>query len=138
MSAKSARRKSVLIVEDSVDFANLLKFIVDDDGFEGVIFPLNSDDITGWVKTHDPAVVLMDLALGRKGGMEYIERIKGDPETSSVPIVIITGREIPQKDVHDLQSRGIRYVRKGRVEMDELRKTIKEAAGAPPAASRKR
>jgi CheY-like chemotaxis protein len=80
----------------------------------------------------------MDLALGRKGGMEYIERLKADPETASIPIVIITGRELPAKDVAELQTRGIRYLRKGRVEMDEIRKIIKEAAGATTSSGKKR
>jgi DNA-binding response OmpR family regulator len=138
VSPKPAKRRSILIVEDSVDFANLLKFVVDDDGFEGVIFPLKLDDICAFVKEHDPAAVLMDLALGRKGGMEYIERLKADPETSTIPIVIITGRELPVKEVAELQTRGIRYLRKGRVEMDEMRKIIKEAAGATAPGDKKR
>ena len=61
-------RKTVLIVEDSLDFSNLLKFLVEDDGCEGVQFPVHSDDIVGWAKEHRAAVILMDLALGRKGG----------------------------------------------------------------------
>ena len=121
-------RRAILIVEDSTDFSNLLKFIVEDDGFSGVQFPLNSDDIVGWAKQHQPAAILMDLALGRKGGMDFIEKLKGDPETAGVPIVIISGRDLPFKEVMHLQSQGIRYLRKGRVEMDEIREAIKEAA----------
>jgi DNA-binding response OmpR family regulator len=138
VSPKPAKRKSILIVEDSVDFANLLKFVVDDDGFEGIIFPLKLDDICTFVREHEPAAVLMDLALGRKGGMEYIEKLKADPETSGIPIVIISGRELPMKEVADLQTRGIKYLRKGRVEMDEMRKTIKEAAGGPAVSTKKK
>jgi DNA-binding response OmpR family regulator len=126
----SAARRSILIVEDSTDFSNLLKFIVEDDGFTGVQFPLNSDDIVGWARDHEVAAILMDLALGRKGGMEFIERLKADPETAPIPIVIISGRDLPMKDVMQFQSQGIRYLRKGRVEMDEIREAIKDAAGS--------
>jgi CheY-like chemotaxis protein len=123
-------KPAVLIVEDSVDFSNLLKFIVEDDGFEGVQFPVQSDDITGWAKKHQPVTILMDLALGRKGGTDFIDRLKADPETAMIPIVIISGRDLPFKDVMEFQARGVRYLRKGRVEMDEIRETIKEAASA--------
>jgi DNA-binding response OmpR family regulator len=124
-------RRAILIVEDSTDFSNLLKFIVEDDGFAGVQFPLNSDDVVGWAKQHNPAAILMDLALGRKGGMEFIERLKADPDTMAIPIVIISGRDLPMKEVMQLQSQGIRYLRKGRVEMDEIREAIKDAAVNP-------
>lgn len=121
-------RRAILIVEDSTDFSNLLKFIVEDDGFAGVQFPLNSDDVVGWAKRHNAAAILMDLALGRKGGMEFIERLKADPDTMAIPIVIISGRDLPMKEIMQLQSQGIRYLRKGRVEMDEIREAIKDAA----------
>ena len=124
----NAGRRSILIVEDSTDFSNLLKFIVEDDGFTGVQFPLNSDDVVGWAKQHQAAAILMDLALGRKGGMEFIERLKADPETASIPIVVISGRDLPMKEVMQFQSQGIRYLRKGRVEMDDIREAIKDAA----------
>ena len=121
-------RRAILIVEDSTDFSNLLKFIVEDDGFTGVQFPLNSDDVVGWAKQHNVAAILMDLALGRKGGMEFIDRLKADPDTMAIPIVIISGRDLPMKEIMQLQSQGIRYLRKGRVEMDEIREAIKDAA----------
>ncbi|MEW6511817.1 MAG: response regulator [Bacteroidota bacterium] len=135
-TSRSAGKKAVLIVEDSMDFSNLLKFIVEDDGFEGVQFPVHSDDITGWAKEHNAVVILMDLALGRKGGMDFIERLKDDPETVNIPIIIISGRDLPFKEIMALQARGVRYLRKGRVEMDEIRETIKEVVAATPAGTK--
>ncbi|HEX7574089.1 MAG TPA: response regulator [Bacteroidota bacterium] len=126
----NAGPRAILIVEDSTDFSNLLKFIVEEDGFAGVQFPLDSDDVVGWAKQHRVAAVLMDLALGRKGGMEFIERLKADPDTSSIPIVVISGRDLPMKEVMQFQMQGIKYLRKGRVEMDEIREAIKSAAGS--------
>ncbi len=126
----NAGPRAILIVEDSTDFSNLLKFIVEEDGFAGIQFPLNSDDIVGWAKQHRPAAVLMDLALGRKGGMEFIEQLRADPDTSSIPIVVISGRDLPMKEVIQFQLMGIKYLRKGRVEMEEIRETIKNAAGS--------
>ncbi len=126
----NAGPRAILIVEDSTDFSNLLKFIVEEDGFAGVQFPLNSDDVVGWAKQHRVVAVLMDLALGRKGGMEFIERLKADPDTSSIPIVVISGRDLPMKEVMQFQVQGIKYLRKGRVEMDEIREAIKTAAGS--------
>jgi len=128
--AKADSSKTVLIVEDSTDFSNLLKFIVEDDGFVGVQFPVNGEDILSAVKEHKPAVVLMDLALRKKGGMQFIEELKADPATKNVPIIVITGRDLGQKEVLDLGMRGIKYIRKGRVEMHEIRREIRTAAYA--------
>lgn len=126
-TAKTDPKKTVLIVEDSVDFSNLLKFIVEDDGYEGVQFPVQQEDILSAVKEHRPSVILMDLALRRKGGIEYINDLKGDEETQDIPIIIITGRDLGQKDILDLQMKGVKYLRKGRVEMHEIRREIRSA-----------
>ncbi|MBM2845063.1 MAG: response regulator [Bacteroidetes bacterium] len=127
-AAKNGGKRCILIVEDSVDFSNLLKFIIEDDGFEGVQFPVEGEDIVGWAKEHKPATILMDLALRRKGGMEFLEELKADPETKHIPIMIITGRELPTKEILELQMRGVKYLRKGRVEMEELKKEIRDSA----------
>jgi len=126
---KQTEKKCILIVEDSVDFSNLLKFVVEDDGFEGLQFPVDQSDIVSWAKEHKPAVILVDLALRRKAGMEYIEDLKADPETKAIPIIIITGRDLGLKEVVDLQMRGIKYLRKGRVELDEIKNEIRNSAG---------
>jgi len=127
-AAKNGGKGCILIVEDSVDFSNLLKFIIEDDGFEGVQFPIDGEDVVGWAKEHKPATILMDLALRRKGGMEFLEELKADPETKNIPIMIITGRELPTKEILELQMRGVKYLRKGRVEMEELKKEIRDSA----------
>lgn len=121
-------KKNILIVEDSIDFSNLMKFIIEDMGYEGVQFPLNDGDIINWATDTKPAVILMDLALKRKEGMDYVQELKENSTTKHIPIVIITGRELGSKDVLQLEIQDIKYLRKGRVEMDEIRKTIKEAA----------
>ncbi len=129
-ATKSSDLKSVLIVEDSVDFSNLLKFIVDDMGYEGVQFALDKDDIVARSKECHAEAILMDLQLRRKNGMQYIEELKQDAATKGIPIIIISGRELSQKEVIEFQLKGVRYLRKGRVEMDELKKIISDTLHA--------
>ncbi len=123
-AVKTVDKKSVLIVEDSVDFANLLKFIVDDMGHEGIQFALDKEDIVEVSKERKPNVILMDLQLRRKNGLTYIEELKSDVATKDIPIIIITGRELNQREQIELQMKDVKYLRKGRVEMDDLKKTI--------------
>lgn len=134
-STRVSNSKNVLIVEDSQDFSNLLKFIVEDDGFVGIQFPLDGSSILEWAKEHKPAVILMDLTLRRKPGMDFIEDLKSDKETKHIPVIIITGRELSQREIVGLQMRDIGYLRKGRVELDEIRSEIRKAAGLPAAKS---
>jgi DNA-binding response OmpR family regulator len=133
-------RKCIVIVEDSADFSNLLKFLVEDEGFEGVQFPLEQDDIVSLAKNRKPAAILMDLALRRKSGLEFIEDLKADPATKNIPILVITGRDLTHREVLGLEFRGVKYLRKGRVEINEIKQAIIDAARPkkPSAAAEKK
>jgi DNA-binding response OmpR family regulator len=134
---KETQKKPILIVEDSIDFSNLMKFIIEDDGFEGIQFPVDGTDVVGWAKQYKPVAILMDLALRRVGGLQFVEELKADPETKNIPIIIITGRDLSSKEIFDLSMRGVKYLRKGRVEMEELKREIRESALSPAKKPRK-
>lgn len=139
-SSKPDQPKAILIVEDNPDFCDLLKFVVEDDGYEGVQFPIDQGNIVEWAKEHQVLTVLMDLTLRRKPGMEYVEELKNDKDTKHIPIVIITGKELPSREILALQMRDIKYLRKGRMELDDIRAEIKKSAesAAPKTGAKKK
>lgn len=128
---KTDAKPCVLIVEDSPDFSNLLKFIVEDEGVEGIQFPVTEVDILSWVNDHRPILIITDLALRKKSGLEYIRDLKENQATKMIPIVIITGRDLTHREILELEVQGVKYFRKGRVDMsdirDEVRRTLAES-----------
>jgi CheY-like chemotaxis protein len=38
----------------------------------------------------DPAVILLDLKLPKVDGLEVLAKVKGDPQTRSIPVVMLT------------------------------------------------
>jgi DNA-binding response OmpR family regulator len=120
-----ASKPRVLIVEDSPDFSNLLKFIVEDEGVEGVQFPVNDADILPWVTEQKPVLIITDLALRRKSGLDYIKDLKADSSTKKIPILIISGRDLSHKEILELEMQGVKYFRKGRVDMNDIRNEVR-------------
>jgi two-component system response regulator len=95
------QRAEILLVEDNPNdvkltmnafkTANLANSVhVARDGVEALEFlfgaALNSDE-----KLQErPKLILLDLKLPRLDGHEVLKRIKGDPRTSAIPVVILT------------------------------------------------
>ncbi len=118
------KKKTILIVEDSPGFSELMKFVVEDEGFRGVVFPLE-ENFLQWVDHEKPAAILMDLALNRLSGFDLIRELKEHARHKTIPVIVITGRDLDVKDITQLKIYGIPYLRKGRVDMHEIHQTIR-------------
>ncbi len=120
------KKKTVLIVEDSPGFSELMKFVVEDEGFKGVLFPLE-EDFLKWVDKEKPSAIIMDLALNRLSGFDLIRDLKDHSKHKTIPVIVITGRDLGVKDITELKMHSIPYLRKGRVDMHEIHQAIREA-----------
>ncbi len=118
------KKKVVLIVEDSPGFSELMKFVVEDEGYKGVLFPLEQNFMQ-WVEKEKPSAIIMDLALNRLSGFDLIREIKQHAKHKNIPVIVITGRDLDVKDITELKMHGIPYLRKGRVDMHEIHQTIR-------------
>ncbi len=59
-----------------------------------------------------PAVVMLDVNLPRIGGLEVLERIRADPRTSILPVVILTSSDEERDRLRSYQSGANSFVHK--------------------------
>ncbi len=74
---------------------------------------------------HPPRVVLLDLKLPKIDGLEVLRRIKADPRTHTIPVVMLTSSR-EERDVLDSYQLGVNsYVVKP-VDFDEFTQAVQE------------
>jgi two-component system response regulator BaeR len=78
----------VLIVEDEAKLAGLLRDYLAQDGFETSVLH-RGDEVEPWVSTHDVDLVLLDLMLPGKNGLEVCKALRA---SSGVAIIMVTAR----------------------------------------------
>jgi CheY-like chemotaxis protein len=61
------------------------------------------------IRERKPSAVLLDLLMPGMDGFEVVEALRTDPDTKSVPVVILTSKSMTQQDKERLQGR-ITYV----------------------------
>jgi len=76
------------------------------DGAEALEFIFCEGAHTGRKIENGPRVILLDLKLPKVDGMEILKRVKGDPRTKMIPIVILTSSK-EQKDVIESYHLGV-------------------------------
>ncbi len=82
----------VLVVEDEPDIRDLLVFHLERDGFQ-VTKCKSGPEALRLVRATRPDLVLLDLMLPDMDGLEVCRRLRQDPTTQSVPIVMLTARD---------------------------------------------
>jgi CheY-like chemotaxis protein len=87
--------------------ANLANAIhVARDGAEALEFLFCEGQYSGRKIEDGPKVILLDLKLPKVDGLEVLKRIKTDPQTKSIPVVVLTSSK-EQCDVVDSYQLGV-------------------------------
>jgi two-component system chemotaxis response regulator CheY len=84
-------RVRVLIVDDEPDIRFLLKSILEEGGYEVVEAPNGAVALAHVVESR-PGLVVTDLMMPVMGGAELIARLRSDPETKSIPVVVVSAQ----------------------------------------------
>jgi CheY-like chemotaxis protein len=76
------------------------------DGVEALEFVFCEGPHAGRRMADGPNVILLDLKLPKVDGLEVLKRIKGDPRTRMIPVVVLTSSK-EQRDVVDSYQLGV-------------------------------
>lgn len=86
----SEERRKILIVEDNTDFRTYLA-----DEFRADFEVLEAEDgVKGedLVRSEWPDLVISDLMMPNRSGIEFCQNLKGDIKTSSIPFILLTAK----------------------------------------------
>ena len=80
---------SVLVVEDDKFLRDLLSLKLKKEGFK-VSEAFDGEE--GLVKAHSgsPSIIILDLIIPGKDGFAFLEEIKKDPNTASIPVIVLS------------------------------------------------
>lgn len=85
----------ILCVEDNDDNLFMLHRRLSRAGFE-VKVTTNGTEAVEWAKTLLPDLIVMDLNLSGLDGWEATRRLKNQPETKHIPIIVLTAHTSEQ------------------------------------------
>jgi two-component system phosphate regulon response regulator PhoB len=83
--------KTVLIIEDEQDLAELVAFNLEKEGYR----PITAlDGISGLEAacSNSPDLILLDLMLPGMSGIDVCRSLKGNPQTTLIPVILLTAK----------------------------------------------
>ncbi len=81
--------KKVLSIEDDAFLSSLVSGKLIESGFSVITAGTGHDGLSK-AKSEKPSLILLDIMLPDMGGFEILEKLKSDPETSSIPVIILS------------------------------------------------
>jgi DNA-binding response OmpR family regulator len=82
-------RRAILAVEDDPDIMALLSEVLTDEGYR-VVSACRGEDAVEVAQSTPIGLMLLDLGLPDLHGNDVLVRLKSNPMTSDVPIIVIT------------------------------------------------
>ena len=91
LSLPGERHPMVLLVEDDSDLADLMRLMLEEDGFRVRIANTGTKGVLA-AQQHQPDLILLDVDLPDISGFEVFRLLKNSPATSRIPILFCSGR----------------------------------------------
>ncbi|HAX61451.1 MAG TPA: hypothetical protein DCX95_02685 [Elusimicrobia bacterium] len=115
--------KTILIVEDESAVVDLLKFLLDKDGYTTAV-AYDGEDALNQVKAARPDLILLDIMLPKLDGYTVQKQLQSNENTANIPTIVLTAKGGMQ-DMFQLEKNVVAYIEKP-FDPKILREKVKE------------
>lgn len=115
----------ILIIEDETVLLKVLAEKFENEKFDVV---LAEDGEEGLLKVRGskPDMILLDIILPKKDGIEVLKELKADPELKDIPVIIISNLGSDEKIRETLQLGAVDYLIKTQHPINEVVERVQE------------
>lgn len=108
---------ALLVVEDDPDDQELMRLALQQaSAAADLLVASDGEEALGYLLGNEGpgriALVMLDLKLPKVGGLEVLRRLRADPRTRSLPVVVLTASGEPQDMVQAYDLNANSYIRK--------------------------
>lgn len=101
----------ILVADDEPDMRSLLFDLLEDAGHE-VTEAENGQVAYQQIQRQAPDLVLMDVLMPMMNGIEVLQRLRNDPATQMLPVILLTAFSLADEDTTILETPNTYHVTK--------------------------
>lgn len=101
--------KKILIADDEEDVKIVVQLYLESKGYE-VVTAFDGLDAVDKVKAEKPDLVLLDIMMPILDGFEVARKLKADPQTASIPIIMLSASAHAESKQRGMQAGAVDYI----------------------------
>jgi len=101
----------ILVVDDEIDILDFIAYNLSKEGYE-VITGKNGNEAIELAKKHHPQLILLDIIMPEKTGIEACEQIRKIPELKNTLIAFLTALDDEQSEIKGFEVGADEYIAK--------------------------
>lgn len=115
----------LLITEDDPLMSRMYQKIFTFEGYK-VVMAGNGEEGLEKAKLEKPTLILLDVMMPKMNGLQMLEKLKADPDTKGIPVIMLTNLA-GEKDAEVALGKGaVKYIVKSEHEPKEIVNMVKE------------
>jgi two-component system sensor histidine kinase and response regulator WspE len=124
----AARRKRVLVVDDSLTVRELERKLLENAGY---IVEVAVDGMDGWnaARTQPYDLIITDIDMPRMDGIELVRLIKNDARLKVLPVMIVSYKDRPEDRHRGMEAGADYYLTKGSFHDETLLTAVSDLIG---------
>ena len=103
--------RTVLIVEDEADAAELFAEMMRVSGFRVLKTPSSAPAIT-MMFNEKPDVVILDIMMPEISGLDILRQMRRDPDLARIPVVVVSAKSMPADIKNGMEAGASTYLTK--------------------------
>ena len=111
-SAQESEPARLLVVEDEPANAEWLRRLLERRGWL-VVHAANGHEALAEIAHVRPSLILLDLMMPEMDGLQFLERLRCNPLASSIPVIVLTAKDLGPDDLRRLNGRVSDVLSKG-------------------------
>ncbi|MBI2264177.1 MAG: response regulator [Armatimonadetes bacterium] len=117
----------VLVVDDAADVRTMIRRFLEKEGY-GVTEAENGSMALEQIGRRAPDLILLDLMMPEMDGFQFVEKLRKNEAWQSIPVLIITAKELSSDDRRKLSGQVQTILQKGTYSLEDLLGEVKERA----------
>jgi signal transduction histidine kinase/CheY-like chemotaxis protein len=105
------RGRRLLVADDDPAVAELLGQLLGEEGWQ-ISAAADGQQALDQIAQQQPDLLLLDLVMPAMDGFEVLRRLRGQPQTAELPVVVITAKELSPQEREELRRSTVRVIEK--------------------------